>query len=401
MVKRQFRPVCPDALWRSRLTSDLNEQERSTLAYLLTSPFSSYVGIFELVPRVAAAEMRISETKFRARIARLETLGLVATGSDYILVKVWFLHSSWQVYLKPKATARVPALRAMQQVPHELISSWRVSTEAAGVPATVIEKFLADAQKLAATGDEPMDEDPAAGNLGREPIHTASIPYPSPTRNNTTSTGPHGTDEPHSTTTGKASPVGVGDQDPETHFELHLNDFAEPHRQTVLDEGKDLTPGGRQMLGDELSAHLAAIAAGQREPINSVKAWLHALAEQIRAGFSIAARGLEIAKAREVQQRRSADQRREDHRRRQERDLEVQVSNLMQDSLQRCTLEQRRQVLDAALRKADQTPGKSLSPQARAQVLAGELPGALAGAHVRKSLLELGLVLPDAADPTQ
>jgi len=401
MVKRQFRPVCPDALWRSRLTSNLDEQERSTLAYLLTSPFSSYVGIFELVPRVAAAEMRISETKFRARVARLETLGLVATSSDYILVKVWFMHSSWQVYLKPKATARVPALRAMQQVPRELISLWRISTEAAGVPATVIEKFLADAQKLAATGDEPMDEDPASGNSARQPIPTASIPYPSPTLNNTTSIGPHGTGEPDSTTTAKASPVGGGDQEPETHFELHLNEFAEPHRQTVVDECKDLTPRARQMIGDELSAHLAAIAAGRRQPINSVKAWVHALGEQIRAGFSIAARGLEIAKTREVQERRSADQRREEHQRRQQRDLEAQMSNLMQASLQSCTLEPRQQVLDAALRKAIQTPGPSLSPQARAQVLAGELPGALAGAHVRKSLLELGLVLSGAADSAQ
>lgn len=399
MVKRQFRVVSPDALWRSARISQLNEQERCTLAYLLTSPFSAYTGVFELVPRVSAAEMRISESKFCARIRRLEELGLVATDSNYILVKVWFLHSSWQVYLKPKAKARIPALRAMQRIPQSLIALWRDSTEAAGVPAAIVQTFLEDAERLAATGDEPVEADASQERSGLAPGDTVSVPIGLGIAHNTNNTErPHDSDQ--NTTPSGHAPGGV-DDDHETQFKLELNELAEPHRETVMLEGRDLAPQGRQMLGDELSAHLAAVAAGRRAPINSVRAWLHALAEQIRNGRSIAALGLQIAQSREAEHRRRAAQQRDLKQRREQQALEAKQSALLHDALERCSVEQRRKVLDAALQNAAKTPGRSLNSDARALVMSGRLPSALAGVHVRKALLELGYVSPPESEPAE
>jgi hypothetical protein len=295
MTKRHYRPVCPDWLWRSSATSELNEGERGTLAYLLTSPFGNYAGIFEVVPRVAAAEMRVSMSKFCARIRRLEELGLVATEANYILVKPWFMNASWQVFLKPKATARVPTLRALQRVPTRLVAEWRSSAEASGVPPAIITRFLADARLLAETGEEPTGDAVPAARPGANRTHTLSTPDQDGTENNTTAT-----EDPNpSNTTTKAgdgaSSAELDRLDSNLEVGLLLNGLAEPHRHTLMAATSDLPPVRRQELADELSACLEAAALGKRESINSVEAWVNTLAEKIRAGFSVASRGLEVA----------------------------------------------------------------------------------------------------------
>jgi hypothetical protein len=64
----------------------------------------------------------------------------------------------------------------------------------------------------------------------------------------------------------------------------------------------------------------------------------------------------------------------------------------MQDALTRCSSEQKAAVLAAAAAFASQPSGRPLSADVQAQVLAGQLPGALAGVHVRKALQELNLI---------
>ena len=403
MTKRHYRPVCPDWLWRSPKTSELNEGERGALAYLLTSPFSNYVGVFELVPRLAAAEMRISEARFRARLRRLEELDLVETEANYLLFKDWFMNSSWQVFLKPRATARVPSLRAMQLVPTRLVASWRISAEAAGVPPTIVTKFLADAKVLSDTGEEPASGAIADG--GRAPVvaHTLSIPDGYGGANNNTTTNDPNASNPTATPANGAQlevePVDRSEDRGEVG--LLLNELAEPHRRTLLAATLDLSAKSRQELGDELSACLAAAALGQRDPIHSVKAWINSLADEIRAGFSVAARGLELAKARDAEQSRIAATNLQAQRRRQEHEQESARARVMQDALTHCSTDQRQQVLAAAMVFASQPPGRQLSADVQAQVIAGQLPGALAGVHIRKAIQELNLIAPPLASPAR
>jgi hypothetical protein len=161
----------------------------------------------------------------------------------------------------------------------------------------------------------------------------------------------------------------------------------------------DLPVKSRQELGDELSACLAAAAHGQRDPIHSVKAWINSLADEIRAGFSVAARGVALAKARDAERSRVAAENQQTQRRRQEHDQESARAHVMQDALTHCSADQRQQVLAAATAYASQPPGRPLSADIQAQVIAGQLPGALAGVHVRKALQELNLIAPPLSSP--
>lgn len=402
MTKRHYRPVCPDWLWRSPKTSELNEGERGALAYLLTSPFSNYVGVFELVPRLAAAEMRISEARFRTRLRRLEELDLVETEANYLLFKDWFMNSSWQVFLKPRATARVPSLRAMQLVPTRLVASWRISAEAAGVPPTIVTKFLADAKVLSDTGEEPASGAVADGGQAPVIAHTLSIPDGYGSANNTTTTkDPNASNTTATTPSGASLEVELDRSEDRGVLGLLLNELAEPHRRTLLAATSDLPAKSRQELGDELSACLAAAALGQRDPIHSVKAWINSLADEIRAGFSVAARGLELAKARDAEQSRIATENQQAQRRRQEHDQESERARVMQEALTHCSTNQRQQVLAAAMVFASQPPSRPLGADIQAQVIAGQLPGALAGVHVRKALQELNLVATPLASPAR
>lgn len=392
MTKRHFRPVCPEWLWRSTATSELNEAERGTIAYLLTSPFSNYAGIFEVVPRVAAAEMRIPVSKFSARIRRLEDFNLVATEANYILVKPWFMNGSWEVYLKPKATARIPTLRAMQRVPPRLLAEWSKSAEASGVPPAIITRFLVDVKLLAETGEEPTGDAVPVARPGKSRAHTLSIPDEEGVEDKTTATGEPNSSNTTTKTGGVASSPEVQIVDSDLDADLLLNDLAEPHRQTLMAATTDLPATRRQELADELSACLEAAALGKREPINSVEAWLNTLAEKIRAGFSIASRGLEIAKTRETEQRRLTENRRQAERGSREQAQELARTQVMQLALTACSPDQRAAVLAAAAAFASQSTSRPLSAEARSQVLAGQLPNALAGAHVRKALQELNLI---------
>lgn len=50
--------VIDDAgFWRSVQISVRSQEDKATLLYLLTSPFSNIVGVYQIVPHVAAAEM--------------------------------------------------------------------------------------------------------------------------------------------------------------------------------------------------------------------------------------------------------------------------------------------------------------------------------------------------------
>jgi hypothetical protein len=374
------------------VTSELDQDERGTLAYLLTSPFSSYIGIFEIIPRVAAAEMRITEGDFRSHIERLEALGLCATESNYVLVKVWFMHSSWQVYLKPKAKARLPALQDMLNVPSSLATKWCVASQASGVPPSVISEFMADVGKLAATGEEPSNDADQIASTAVSPIDTVSTSYAQGTAHKTTSTSflkqdPPPTTAPVDPSSGSSEGDRLAALSP-----IRLNALAEPHRRALQETTTGLPPQRQQEIGDELSAALAAIHKGQREPIQSVRAWLRALADEVRAGFSVAARGLDIAQAREAGERRAAAAALEAERLQKELARRAAETRLAEGALAKCTPEQLKQVLDSAKALASKLPGRPLSQEVCEEVLAGRLPTALAGVYVRQSLLALNFI---------
>ena len=381
MAKTQFRPICPDWLWRSPETADLGEGERATLAYLLSSPFSSYSGVFELVPRLAAAEMRVSLATFDKRIRQLEQRGLVVTDKNHILVKGWFMNSSWPVFLKPRAKARVPTLRAMQKVPANLVAKWRVAAEACGVPSAILVQFLADAQMLATTGEEPLGDTSAKADQVAA-ADTVSTPYADGIKNNTTTTRNPKEDNQTSPTPAACVQVEVGSHLKDEGSALILNELAEPHRKTLMAATADLTSQSRQQLGDELSACLEAAAHGKRGPINSVKAWVDALAEEIRTGFCVASRGLEIARTREAEHRRQEEVERQAKHRKQQQAQQSAQTQATQDALTCCASEQREAVFAAAAAFASQSPGRPLSTEIRSQVLKGQIPGALAGVYV-------------------
>lgn len=51
------RTINDVAFWRSPKMAGRTQEDRALLTYLLTGPFSNIIGVYQIVPRIAASEM--------------------------------------------------------------------------------------------------------------------------------------------------------------------------------------------------------------------------------------------------------------------------------------------------------------------------------------------------------
>lgn len=96
------RTIC-DFFWRDPQISDLSQEDKATLLYLLTSPSSNIIGIYQVVPRIAAAEMGWTADQFMVVLQRLQLKGLVDfTNIGWVWIKIWWKHNSAAGAFSPK-----------------------------------------------------------------------------------------------------------------------------------------------------------------------------------------------------------------------------------------------------------------------------------------------------------
>ena len=267
----RYRPICPQQAWRSQLAHSLTSVERFGEIYLLTNPAANSIGCYPLIPRIAAAEIGMSAEEMQNVICRLEEMSVAILRDGHILVKTWFLHSTWESTLQGNVlkTARAD----IKRMPTSLQQHWRDACINAGVPALIVNTTLAEALTSPSEG--------ACKGVAHPTTQTKRKP-----------------DEEPTTTTTPLAPVVV---------ELDLLSCAESHRDTLLRvaEQHRLTPQQCQELGWELSARLRATEQGQGKPIGVVARWLTSLAQALIAGSDILQAGRDLrdqrTKARQAQ----------------------------------------------------------------------------------------------------
>jgi len=115
------RTINDSNFWRSPLIAGKTQEDKATLLYLLTSPFSNIVGAYPIVPRIAAAEMGWTSEQLLLVIDRLAEFDLVAYDeqSCNVWVKIWWEHNSAKMAVGPSLRSNTYA-----QI-DQIIPSWR------------------------------------------------------------------------------------------------------------------------------------------------------------------------------------------------------------------------------------------------------------------------------------
>nr|WP_240988612.1 hypothetical protein [Cupriavidus taiwanensis] len=139
------------------------------MLYLLTSPFSNIVGVYQIVPRIAAAEMGWTSEQLVQVLDRLADLNLIAFDekSGWVWVKIWWEHHSAKM-------ATAPSLRAStcEQI-KQIVPAWRDAYVADFVPRVPTAKGWRDevhaafqefAYEVATPCPHPVDTGPANTN---------------------------------------------------------------------------------------------------------------------------------------------------------------------------------------------------------------------------------------------
>lgn len=121
-----------DYFWRDPDMCDLTQEDKATLLYLLTSPSSNIVGVYQIVWRIAAAEMGWTSEQLMDVVDRLHLRGLVSyTKSGWIWVKIWWKHNSAAGAFSPKL--RQNAKNQIMAMPQEWHTDYGKSLEIAGI----------------------------------------------------------------------------------------------------------------------------------------------------------------------------------------------------------------------------------------------------------------------------
>jgi len=159
------RTINDAEFWRSPKIADRTQEDKATLLYALTSPYSNIVGVYSIVPRIAAAEMGWTADQLLVILKRLESLKLVQydEATSFVWVRNWWDHNSAKMAVA--TTLRAKTYAQIDEVPEQ----WRV-------------EFLRDfLMRLPAgesnnSGSELSLRDLVAADMeGRG--HTVSIPY--------------------------------------------------------------------------------------------------------------------------------------------------------------------------------------------------------------------------------
>lgn len=121
-----------DSFWRDPDTYDLSQEDKATLFYFLTSPSSNIVGVYQVVWRIAAAEMGWTSEQLLTVVQRLESKNLLAcTSQGWVWVKIWWRHNSAKGAFSPKLLAS--SRKQIAAIPKEWTEDVLKSIELAGI----------------------------------------------------------------------------------------------------------------------------------------------------------------------------------------------------------------------------------------------------------------------------
>lgn len=122
-----------DSFWRDHVVSDLSQEDRATLVYLLTSPSSNIIGVYVVVPRIASAEMGWTPEQLLVVIKRLQKKGLILHKQEtgWLWIKVWWQHNSLRAAFAGKM--RENTLKQIFAMPSEWMDDYLADLAAQGI----------------------------------------------------------------------------------------------------------------------------------------------------------------------------------------------------------------------------------------------------------------------------
>lgn len=116
------RTIKDREFWCSPKMAGLTHEDRSTLTYLLTSPYSNIIGVYEIVPRLAASEMGWDkDSQLIPVLQRLSDAGFLKYDQElsFVWVKIWWEHNS-----APGAVAPTLRSKTVDEI-FRMPSQWR------------------------------------------------------------------------------------------------------------------------------------------------------------------------------------------------------------------------------------------------------------------------------------
>ena len=387
-----YRVLSPDVMWRSDGQVQLTVSERDGLVYLLTSPFSTLIGLYPISLRVASAEMGLSVGEFEMVLDRLEKLDFITRSGTFVLVNVWFQHSKYASVLRGKVKPR--ALDDLRKAPAELRQRWVTACQACGVPKEHIDEFLGiipegpegTSKGLAGSLDAPSKQHSPV-----EPSNNKGLPSGINTETETETEIETETETEIERTTPTETNGVVVDQINNQENSLELGELAAPHRALLLELSEGLSAAQRQDLCDELSQRLEDTLQPDGKPVFNIRGWAACLVDELRAGRSVLNRGLKLARAREARQQerlRSVQQAQHDERLRDEsaatRARAQKILSIVDSKL----------LIDIMRDAEVHATSPKVREQIRQMVASRQLPSALAGGivvKVIKHMSEAGL----------
>lgn len=126
-----------DYFWRDPDICDLSHEDKATLLYFMTSPSSNIVGVYQIVWRIAAAEMGWTADQLIVVSKRLKKKQLVDfTDAGWIFVKIWWKHNSAAGAFSPKLLAKAKA--QCDAMPSQWLDEFLVLLEKTGVDRVLI-----------------------------------------------------------------------------------------------------------------------------------------------------------------------------------------------------------------------------------------------------------------------
>lgn len=208
------RTINDVAFWRSPKMAGRTQEDRALLTYLLTGPFSNIIGVYQIVPRIAASEMGWdTESQMIPVLQRLRDDELVefAPDSNFVWVRIWWDHNSasmsvggtlrqrtmeqiadipsqWRESFVADFLARLPAhgskkhgdLRASvenQLVESGLLNSGSMSRPYPSDTVSVPASYLAESTSRGSAMEAGFQATVGTAAGGRSPKDTVSIPY--------------------------------------------------------------------------------------------------------------------------------------------------------------------------------------------------------------------------------
>ncbi len=265
------RTINDTEFWRSPKMAGRTQEDRSMLCYLLTGPFSNIIGVYSIVPRIAASEMGWdSDSQLVPVLKRLSEAKFIEFDpeSSYVWVHTWWDHNSAKMAVA--TTLRQKTFEQIAQIP----SQWQeafLSDFIARLP-THTQSKQGDVKNLRAIVESEWC-------IAHADENRVSIPYPYPIDRGALNTTTNGNFISSTTTTGKLD------------FPHSLS-TTEMHNVTTL--LADVTPEIAQQLLDELTGVMAEGKKIKTSPVN----YLHGLVKNYRTGTFIPAAGVRIGERR-------------------------------------------------------------------------------------------------------